>query len=616
MSSQVVIPARSEGGLRSQACHVRADTISPLATTLTAQIERLLTVSRATRPMPAADGSLYYASNQTGHAQIYRILSPGSDPERLTTTPDRLVPEHLTPHGLVLRGDIGGNENWQLSLLRPDGSLVRLTHDDRAIHTPSRLRPDGQALGLTWNPAGQQDTILGELSLRDGALRPWAKPHGFWGWLAWSPSGDRAVASQWFGSWSEGYLLTRDGEMTRILPDARLVEMAEWTEGGLFVLTDAGEDFLGLAQLDPAHPERIARWVVQEPHDVRAVVASPHGRQAAVIINAGIHDQVRIVDLPSGARRGTLDFGPGIVLDDHTASADRHLAWSPDGRTIFAAWETPTRPADIVSYPDGARWTRVNAQFPSGLVEPIETSYQSFDGLTIPAISYRIDGRPRPTVCNFHGGPEGQWRAGYAPIHHLLNAIGVNSFAPNVRGSNGYGFRFQSLDDKTLRWDSVKDGCEAARWLQRSGQATRVAAMGGSYGGFMTLGVIVEDPDLWAAAVDIVGIARWRTFFQNMPPWRGVTRMREYGDPFGAEAEFLESISPINRAGSIKAPLLLIHGRNDPRVPVSESEQIAKAVKGAELLIFDDEGHGIFRHKNQLAYHRRILDFLQAHLSG
>lgn len=326
-----------------------------MATALTAQIERLLTVSRATRPVPAPDGSLYYASNENGHAQIYRLGSPDGPAERLTNTADRLVPECWTRHGLVLRGDVGGNENWQLSLLRPDGSLVRLTHDERAIYTPTRLRADGNALGLTWNPGGQGDTILGELSLPDGRLQPWAQPAGFWGWLATSPAGDRAIVSRWFGSWSETYLVSKQGELTRILPESRLVEAAEWTEAGLFVLTDAGEDFLGLAALDPSHPDRIARWILHEPHDVSAVVASPDGRRAAAIINVGIHDEVRVVELPGGASRGGLDFGPGIVLDDHTGSADRHLAWSPDGKTVFAAWETPTRPADIRSYPDGKR---------------------------------------------------------------------------------------------------------------------------------------------------------------------------------------------------------------------------------------------------------------------
>jgi dipeptidyl aminopeptidase/acylaminoacyl peptidase len=138
--------------------------------------------------------------------------------------------------------------------------------------------------------------------------------------------------------------------------------------------------------------------------------------------------------------------------------------------------------------------------------------------------------------------------------------------------------------------------------------------MGGSYGGFMTLAVLLEAPDLWDAAVETVGIARWRTFFERMPPWRGTLRVREYGDPFGPEAEFLESISPLNRAGEIGAPLLVVHGRNDPRVPVAESEAIAAAAPDAELLIFEDEGHGIARLENQARYHRRILEFLETRL--
>ena len=130
----------------------------------------------------------------------------------------------------------------------------------------------------------------------------------------------------------------------------------------------------------------------------------------------------------------------------------------------------------------------------------------------------------------------------------------------------------------------------------------------------MTLAVLVEDPELWDAGVDTVGIADWHTFFQNMPPWRGVLRMNEYGDPNGPESEFLREISPIHRAGTIKAPLLVIHGRNDPRVPVGESIQIAEAVAQSELLIFEDEGHGVATLPNQVTANSKMLEFLAAHL--
>jgi dipeptidyl aminopeptidase/acylaminoacyl peptidase len=140
--------------------------------------------------------------------------------------------------------------------------------------------------------------------------------------------------------------------------------------------------------------------------------------------------------------------------------------------------------------------------------------------------------------------------------------------------------------------------------------------MGGSYGGFMTLAVMVEDPTLWDAGIDIVGIADWHTFFKNMPPWRGVIRKREYGDPDGAESDFLRQISPIHAAHKISAPLLIVHGRNDPRVPVGESEQLAVRVPNAEIMVFEDEGHGVVKLDNQVAANSRILAFLREHLLG
>jgi len=131
----------------------------------------------------------------------------------------------------------------------------------------------------------------------------------------------------------------------------------------------------------------------------------------------------------------------------------------------------------------------------------------------------------------------------------------------------------------------------------------------------MTLAVIVEDPELWSAAVDLVGIANWKSFFANMGAWRRVLRMQEYGDPNGAEADFLYEISPLHQAHKIKAPLLILHGRNDPRVPVQETEQMAAAAKDVELMIFEDEGHGITRHANMVSSNTRILSFLQDKLT-
>jgi pimeloyl-ACP methyl ester carboxylesterase len=575
-----------------------------------ARIERLLSVALATRPLPASDGVLLFASNRDGHSQVYRQQAPGADPQRVFLSETRMVPHAHTPLGLLVREDSGGNEIWQLGLIS-NGEYRLLTDDPKAIHQSVTLGPDQKRVGLGWNPGGQADMVLGELDLASGELTPWAEPGGYWIWGAWSPDGNQAAVTKTIGTPAESYVLDRSGALTRLLPSALRVHPVHWGFEGILVLTDLERDFLGLAVIDPQQPETVSRWVFMEDHDVLGAVVHRDEKKLAVVVNEGIYDSVRIIGLDGELARVTLP--QGVVTADHTGDQGYHVNWSEDGERLFVSWEMPTRPAEIYEWPSATRWT-FTGDLPTGLVEPEEISYTSFDGLTIPAVFYKIDNAPRPAVVYFHGGPEGQSRGDYLPAAQLLTSIGINVLLPNVRGSTGYGIRFQSLDDKTLRWNGVKDGCDAARFLKSSGLATRTAAMGGSYGGFMTLAVLVEDPELWNAGVDTVGIADWHTFFRNMPPWRGVLRMNEYGDPNGPEADFLREISPIHRAGSIKAKLLVIHGRNDPRVPVGESIHIAEAVVQSELLIFDDEGHGVVKLSNQVTANGKILEFLAAHL--
>ncbi|HKW72330.1 MAG TPA: prolyl oligopeptidase family serine peptidase [Candidatus Dormibacteraeota bacterium] len=577
-----------------------------------ARIEKLLSVTRATRPLPAPDGSLFFASNRAGHAQVYRQAAPGAQPELLIATETRMVPHAHTSFGLLVREDRGGNEVWQLGLIT-DGRHRELTEDARAIHQSVTLHPDGRRAGLGWNPGGQADVVLGEIDLASGALTRWVEPGGYWLWGCWSPEGTRAVVIKTMGMPTEGYILDRGGSLTRLLPKSLRVLPVDWLDQGILVVTDAGRDFFGLALVDPGRPDDVAQWLLDEDHDVEGVALDVARAKAAVIVNEGIYDSIRVLDLSSSRELDRYSLPAGIVPSDHTGDSDYHIAWRPDGSRLFVSWERPTQPAEIYECPSGTRWT-FTSDLPTDLIEPQETSYQGFEGLTIPALHFKVDDRPRPAVVMFHGGPEGQWRGMFLPQAHLLNATGIDVFLPNVRGSTGYGIRYESLDNKTLRWNGVRDGSEAARHLRRSGRVTKVGAMGGSYGGFMTLAVLVDDPDLWDAGVETVGIADWHTFFRNMPPWRGVLRMSEYGEPNGAEADFLREISPIHRAASIKAPLLVIHGRNDPRVPVGESIQISEAVAGSELLIFEDEGHGIATLANQVTANSRILEFLAKHL--
>ncbi len=214
-----------------------------------------------------------------------------------------------------------------------------------------------------------------------------------------------------------------------------------------------------------------------------------------------------------------------------------------------------------------------------------------------------------------HGGPEAQATQLFNPVIQGLVLAGFGVVVPNVRGSTGYGKRYASLDDTTKRLDSVADLAAVHGFLDQAGfDAARAALWGGSYGGYMVLAGVAFSPDLWAAGVDIVGISDLVTFLQNTSDYRRAHREREYGS-LQHDRAFLEAASPMRRVDDIRAPLFVIHGRNDPRVPVSEAEQLVAHLRErgirCELRIYDDEGHGLARLANRLDAYPAAVAFLQ-----
>jgi len=230
-------------------------------------------------------------------------------------------------------------------------------------------------------------------------------------------------------------------------------------------------------------------------------------------------------------------------------------------------------------------------------------------------------GERAPVIVLVHGGPEGQTRPYFHPLIQYFLQRGYAILAPNVRGSTGYGKAYSHLDDVEKRMDSVADLAFAARWLreQPGVDGERLVVFGGSYGGFMVLSALCTYPDLWAAGANIVGISSFVTFLENTSDYRRAHREAEYGS-LDTDREFLESISPINHVDRIEAPLIVIHGANDPRVPLSEAEQLVEALSGrgvsVEFIVFDDEGHGIAKLKNKLVAYPAIADFLDRVLGG
>jgi dipeptidyl aminopeptidase/acylaminoacyl peptidase len=239
-----------------------------------------------------------------------------------------------------------------------------------------------------------------------------------------------------------------------------------------------------------------------------------------------------------------------------------------------------------------------------------------FDGERVPFFVYRPrseETRP-PVVIGVHGGPEAQAMLRFDPVLQALTAVGYGVVAPNVRGSTGYGKRYASLDDTTKRLDSVRDLRAVHDALADAGfDPDRAVLWGGSYGGYMVLAGLAFQPELWSAGVDLVGISNLVTFLENTSEYRRAHRELEYGS-LTRDRGFLTEASPLTRVDDIRVPLFVIHGRNDPRVPVTEAEQLTARLQArgvrCELLIYEDEGHGLARLENELDAYPRAIAFL------
>jgi dipeptidyl aminopeptidase/acylaminoacyl peptidase len=262
---------------------------------------------------------------------------------------------------------------------------------------------------------------------------------------------------------------------------------------------------------------------------------------------------------------------------------------------------------------------------PATFVEPELVRYPSAGGLGIPAFLYRKPGEgKRPVVVLWHGGPEGQHRPLFNPfVQFLASELGLAVVAPNVRGSDGYGKRYLSLDDGVRREEALKDiGATLDFVASRPDlDAGRLAVYGGSYGGYMVLASLAFYGERIRAGVDVVGISSLPTFLRSTADYRRDLRRAEYGDERDpAVLAVLERISPLHHAEKLRAPLLVIQGKNDPRVPQSEAEQIARAVRenGKELwyLLALDEGHGFQKKENRDTMTAAIALFLERQLLG
>lgn len=577
---------------------------------MTSSIARFLNISAAYAPSLAPDGqSLVFLSTLTGIPQVWRVDIPAEDrplwPDQLTFGADRIQGAWLSPAPgkprLIYARDEGGSENAQLFLLSLEtGEEVLLTEGfEGAMHTFSAWSDNGSRFLFAANRReGTRFDLYGQ-PLGGAAELLWENDApGYLQGATFSPDGRRIALSRVpNSSRNEPLEIDIASGTARPLSSGRVrYSVVAYADEGrsLIVRTDLGADFLYLARLKLETLE-IAP-LVQPNWDVECACLSPDGRALAYVVNEGGAGRLYLYDLEENTTRGspaTLDaLGVAAIMD-------AQLSFSADSKRLAFSFYSSTRTSDI--YVWGLERNELRAVTrsshgglsPDTFVAPELIRYSTFDDRENPAWFYRPEPRaePAPAVVIVHGGPEGQSRPNLNFLAQYLVQQGYAVLVPNVRGSTGYGNTYSHLDDVERRMDAVADLSHAATWLKaQPGLAgDRIAVYGGSYGGFMVLSALTTYPGVFAAGVDIVGISNFVTFLENTSGYRRAHREAEYGS-LEKDRALLESISPRNQVEMISVPVMVIHGANDPRVPLGEAEQLVEALKArgveTEFLVF------------------------------
>jgi dipeptidyl aminopeptidase/acylaminoacyl peptidase len=583
--------------------------------------------SRPSFSAPAFVGKdrIAFLDDRSGTTQVSVLTVATGEIEVVTSYEERVLTlKGSSRSGRVLFGmDVGGNERQQLWTMHPGGEPLRLTHADSSIHEPGAMSKAGDYVLYRSNARDESTFDIVGVSLEGGEPEIWLKDGGQVSPTDINPGGERALVISLNGNMDADVLLvSRTGDVTNLTTH----EGEQWVFGasfdspgtGVWLLSNLDREFVALMHLDIASREH--RVFFETDWDIEHFKVSPDGSRIVLSINEDAASTAVIVPVSGNEAAVPVDLPRGAI---------DQFAWSPDSSTIAFGLSTVEHPSVImVASLDGSARIVADTSRETGTAlpltfEPQTVRYRTFDDREIPAFFFKPSGKgPFPVLVDIHGGPESQRRLNYSPsgpVLQYLTSLGMAVLSLNVRGSTGYGKEYSHLDDKAKRLDSVKDVEYAVGWLRNRDDidSDRIAVYGRSYGGFMTLASLVFYPDLWAAGVDMVGIANFVSFLERTGPWRRAHREAEYGE-LANDREMLERISPLNHIDNIVAPLLVVHGRNDPRVPLFEAEQIVEALKArgqeVELRVYDNEGHALSKRPNVLDAFALMGAFLTEHL--
>lgn len=577
------------------------------------------------QPVFIGNDTVAILDDRSGVPQLSRLDLKSGDVTPVTSFGERILSLSGSPEGVIVLGmDTGGDERQQVWRLAPDGGEpVNLTNRPDAMHEPGPITPDGRTVIVKSNARDESTFDIVAIGLEDGAIQPLMERAGTAAPVEVSGDGSQVLVIRTNANLdADVWLIDLESRESRNLT-AHNGEA--WVLGASFspddrevwFLTNEGGEFVRLDAIDLTTENR--RTILDEPeHDIESFRISPDGTRVIVAINDNGWSRIELHEIGVRTRK--------IVLNDLPRGTVDRFSWHPDSSQVTFGFSSAEDPSTIVVVQnDGAfRFIGGETQETRPQVSTPElVTFPTFDDREIPGFLFKPDGPgPFPVLVEIHGGPESQRRLQYSsavPTNQFIQSLGIAVLALNIRGSIGYGKTYSHLDDKEKRLDTLKDVEAAVAWLRSRDDviSDRIAVMGQSYGGYMTLASITFLPDLWTAAVDVVGIANFVSFLERTGPWRRKHRSEEYGF-LETDREMLERISPLNQVDRITTPLFVIHGRNDPRVPLFEAEQIVAALKSrdqeVQLRVFDDEGHGLSKRKNRIEGYAEAAGFLADHL--
>lgn len=587
------------------------------------KIQRMLDIQTPGAGMIHPDEStLFFTWRISGNTQVWKIKGPQKFPVQMTGGRDATSLVSITPDGkyLILERDIDGQENPGVYLQNPNGgALIKVYHKPKVRASFQYVTDDSKYIYFTANEANAESFYIYRTDIQKNTTELFFSEKGLWSIADYRDG--TFLLTKWTGS-RTSEIYSYEEKTKTLKPVIGQDTPEEYTatfaaqKGAYLVLTPKIGNFRRLYLLKAGKLEAISPEI---KYDVSSFNIDKNRKRILYEVNEEGYTRLHAMDA-NQFRTLKLPQFPG---------ADHVLAGSTTRNSKITMISVINSKSPRVSYSyDWAKQKLTQWTLPSvpevdlGVFVPATLEkYTARDGTAIPMFVRRPPQclkQTCPVIVQFHGGPEGQSYPGFSTFAQLILDEGFIYVEPNVRGSDGYGKEWLNSDNAAKRLDVITDIEDCAIHIKKhwskNGVTPKIGIMGGSYGGYSTLMGMTYFAGTYDSGVAIVGMSNLLTFLNNTAPYRRILRATEYGDPV-KDKEALIKLSPVTYVDRVKAPLMIIQGANDPRVPVGEAIQIQKIMQDkklkSQLIIFPDEGHGSQKKENRVLEWGHTLNFFK-----